>query len=178
MRDIEGIEKAVEKLRPHWTEIDAHFEKENDQFKTLLKHDHDLLGRVLKCHLIVEHYIGRFLSDHYGISDLAEVKLSFFQKAKLLPDSGSAAAFVKPGIVRLNKIRNNFGHTLKPTLRHSDLGAIREILATARAGVQFADPIEAIEAFTTVACTFLIVPPPQLQEVFMHAFSEVRVHAL
>jgi hypothetical protein len=178
MRDIEGIDRVVEQLNPHWKEIEAHFEHENNQFKALLAQDHDLLGRVLKCHLIIEHYLGRFLTAHYGIRDLPEAKLSFFQKAKLLPDTASAAAFVKPGILRLNAIRNDFGHTLRPVLRHNGLGPINDALAVARQGVKFQEPIEAIEAFTTVAGTFLIVAPPKLQEVFIRAFSEVRVNAL
>jgi len=96
MRDIEGIDEVVRLLKPHWAEIDTHFEQENNNFKTLIAQDHDLIGRVLKCHLILEHYITRFLSAHFEIEDLVDAKLSFFQKAKLLPDRGSSAAFVKP----------------------------------------------------------------------------------
>jgi hypothetical protein len=63
-------------------------------------------------------------------------------------------------------------------LRFGSLGAINECLAIARQGVSFGGPIDAIESFTTVASTFLIVPPPNLQQVFIEAFSEVRVNAL
>ena len=177
MRDIEGIEKVVERLRPHMPEILETFERENARFKALMSQDHDLLGRVLKCHLVVEHYLERFLSVHFGIEDLAQVKLTFHQKAKLLPDQASAAAFVKPGVVRLNAIRNQFGHTLRPVLTIQDLGPMNDVLGIARAGVQFDEPIQAIEAFTTVACTWLIVPPQHLQQAFVEAFANVRVHA-
>ena len=134
------------------------------------------MGRVLKCHLIVEHYIDRFLSAHYGIEDIDGVRLTFFQKAQLLPSQRTAASFVKPGVLGLNTIRNRFGHTLDTEIREQDLGAINEVLAIARRGVAFADAIQRLEAFTTVACTFLIVAPPKLQAVFMDAFSEVRVN--
>jgi hypothetical protein len=178
MKDIEGLDKVLDRLKPHWPEIDAHFMHENDLFKSLLAEDHDLIGRVLKCHLIVEHYLGRFISSHYCIRDLSKTRLSFSQKAQLLPDASSAAAFVKPGILRLNKIRNDFGHTLQPGLSFSSLGPINDILGAARQGASFSEPIEAIEAFTTVASTFLIVPPPNLQQIFLEAFSDVRVNAL
>jgi hypothetical protein len=176
MRDIEGIDHVVDKLRPHWNDIDAHFERENYRFKDLFARDHDVLGRVLKCHLIVEHYLERFLGTHFGIDDVSGAKLSFFQKAFLLPNKGVAAAFVRPGILKLNAIRNQFGHTLEPVLTFEDLGAISTILGVARPGVDFEEPINAIEAFTTVACTWLIVPPPGLQQVFVEAFSEIRVN--
>jgi hypothetical protein len=67
--------------------------------------------------------------------------------------------------VRLNTIRNKFAHNSGTSLAQIELGAIQDVLSVARAGVQFGSPIEAIEAFTTVACTFLIIPPPELQQV-------------
>ena len=178
MREIEGIQTVVRKLEPHWPEIMAHFNSENERNRALVAQDHDLLGRVLKCHLVVEHYLNRFLTEHYDISGIDEVRLSFFQKAKLLPDSESSAAFVKPGIVELNAIRNKFGHRLNAVIGNRDLTAINAVLRVARRGARFSAAVERIEAFTTVACTFLIVPPPKLRQVFVDAFAEVRVNAL
>jgi hypothetical protein len=50
-----------------------------------------------------------------------------------------------------------------------------EVLSVARRGATFAEPIEAIEAFTTVACTWLIVSPSDIQDAFKSAFASVRV---
>ena len=176
MRDIEGIEQVVSRLEPYWDEIHAHFEHENTAFKALIAQDHDLIGRVLKCHLVIEHYLGRWLTDHLGIVEISDVRLSFYQKAMLLPDRASAAAFVKPGILCLNKIRNRFGHQLNTALHVNDLGPITEVLNIARQGVGFPEPIDAIEAFTTVASTWLIVAQPNLEKAFTNAFSDVRVN--
>lgn len=176
MRDIEGIETVLQKLKPHWDAIQEHFEEENARFKELLAREHDSLGRVLKCHLIVERYLERFLTANYRIQDLEGIRLSFFQKGQLLPGAGTAAAFVKPGVLKLNSIRNHFVHTLDTEIREEDLGPINEVLGIARHGVVFEDAIKRIEAFTTIACTFLVVAPPDLQGVFMDAFSEVRVN--
>ena len=175
MREIEGIEAAVEKLKPHWAAIEQNFEHENRIFVGLASTPHDTLGRVLKCHLIVEHFLGRFLVSHFGIDNFDDVRLSFAQKAKLLPDRATAAAFVKPGVVRLNRIRNDFSHSLSAELSDADLDPIRPVLAFARRGVTFESPVEAIEAFTTVACTFLIVAPPDLQQVLTEAFKAIHV---
>jgi hypothetical protein len=175
MRDIEGVEEVVRSLTPHWDAIEHHFHTENARYIKLLQHDHDALGRVLKCHLIIEHYLDRFLTDHLGVEDITDVKLSFFQKCKLLPNQGSAAAFVKPGILKLNTVRNRFGHTLRPDLENENLSPINEVLAVARPNHQ-GDNLSRIEAFTTVAVTFLVVPPPNLQQAFLEAFREVRVN--
>lgn len=178
MRQIEGIDEVVRKLETHWDPIEDHFNEENRKFKELLARDPDPIGRVLKCHLIVEHYLDRFIESNYEIEDLDEARLSFYQKAKLLPNSSSAAAFVKPAIVRLNSIRNDFSHDLQADVNVEDLDAINEVVNVVRQEVEYNSAVERIEAFTTIACTFLIVPPPELQEVFMDVFSEIEVHAL
>jgi hypothetical protein len=178
MRDIEGIENVVALLKPHWPQIDSHFNEENKKFIALISRPHDGIGRLLKCHLILEHYLDRYLSEHFEIEEFENAKLSFFNKASLLPGRASSAAFVKPGILRLNVLRNRAGHRLGADFSMEDLGPINAVLSTAREGIQFKEPVEAIEAFTTIACTWLIVPPRHLQEIFTKAFSEVRVNEL
>ena len=177
MREIEGIEKVIESLKSHWGEIDARFNEENRRFIALFGRRHDVIGRLLKCHLVVEHYLERFLSDHFGIENVEDAKLGFYNKAALLPSKSSSAAFVKPGILRLNVLRNRIGHSLGNEPAFDDLGPIRDVLQVARQGVHFAAPIDAIEAFTTVACTWLIVPDRRHRKLFEEAFSDVRVSA-
>jgi len=178
MREIDGIEKVVASLKPHMPAIEAHFHTENAKFIALMGKPHDTLGRLLKCHLVVEHYLGRFLVEHFGIEDVEEAKLGFFNKAMLLPSKASSAAFVKPGILKLNSLRNKAGHRLGADIGFQHLGPINEVLGVARAGATFQSPIDAIEAFTTVACTWLIVPPKDQQQLFIDAFSEIQVNAL
>ena len=113
---------------------------------------------------------------HFDIDNFDDVRLTFAQKATLLPNRATAAAFVKPGIFELNRIRNRFGHSLGAELSDQDLGSIRTVLDIARPRVAFGSPVEAIEAFTTVVCTFLIPTPAELQQVFAEAFSTVQVH--
>tara|TARA_B100001059_G_C17524455_1_gene422416 strand:+ start:59 stop:601 length:543 start_codon:yes stop_codon:yes gene_type:complete len=177
MREIEGIEQAAEILRPHMEEFDQNFEIENENFKALLRTEHDDLGRILKSHLIIESYMDRFLTSHYGIDDFDDVRLSFAQKIKLLPTAANAVAFVKPGIKKLNTIRNRFGHNLDARVEMHELGAINDIVDLIRPTAQFYCPVEKIEAFTTIACTWMIITPPELQELFMQAFSSIRVRS-
>jgi hypothetical protein len=178
MRDIEGIEKVLAVLEPYWAEIHADFDAHNRRFLQLAGANHDLIGRVLKAHLVIENFLNSFLSAHYGISDLADAKLTFYQKAKLLPDGASSTAFVKPGILQLNAVRNKFGHRLDFAVEPDQLSAIYEVLSIARSGSQFPSPVDAIEAFCPVACAFLSVPPPHLEKLFMEAFSHVRTRKI
>lgn len=177
MRDIEGVDEAIRELDQHWRAISADFEEKNQAFIALMNRDHVTLGRVLKCHLVVEHYIDQFLVSHFGAHDFLEARLTFHQKAMLLPRRASAAAFVRPGIIRLNKIRNGFGHRLDAKLDTEDLGPILQVLEIARKGISFVEPVDAVEAFTTVACTWLMVSDEALGQVMARAFAKIQLTA-
>jgi len=84
---------------------------------------------------------------------------------------------LNPVCLQLNSIRNRFGHTLKPELSIEDLGAINEVLTIGRKGVEFSNAIDAIEAFTTIACAFLTVHRAEIQQIFIDAFAEIRINS-
>ena len=110
MRVIEGIETVVASLKPHWPEIEQHFKQENEAYIRLIATAHGDIGRVLKCHLVVEHYLERYLAQH--LPTIVEARLTFAQKSKLLPQVSSAAAFVRPGInleTLMRMVRTVFG---------------------------------------------------------------------
>lgn len=174
MKDIDGIHDVLRVLKPHWDKIEEHFNHQNTRFLELTSTDHELIGRVLRAHLVIENFLGDFLTIHYGIEDFSELKLTFAQKAKLLPQVRSSAAFVRPGIIQLNSVRNKFGHRLNHSIESHEISAIYEVLQIVRAGMAPASDVEAIEAFAPVACAFLSVPPPELQELFMDAFANIR----
>ncbi|CAJ0772421.1 hypothetical protein [Ralstonia chuxiongensis] len=174
MKDIEGIDKAIDLLRPHWKEIEDDFNRQNERFLNLLTVDHEPIGRVLRAHLVIESFLDSFLTNFYEIENFDDLRLTFAQKAKLLPSRRSSAAFVRPGIVQLNAVRNKFGHAIDYSIECNSLSALYEVLKYARPNVAFTSHIEAIEAFAAVACAFLSVPPKHLEEVFLTAFADVR----
>lgn len=176
MKDIDGIERVLQVLQPHWKEIEADFEDHNRRFLELVASDHDAIGRVLRAHLVIESFMDSFLTKHYGLEGFDDLKLSFYQKAKLLPSRASSAAAVRPGILQVNSVRNKYGHRLHHKIERHEISAVLEMLSAARPGIQFASEVEAIEAFAPLACAFLSVPPPELQKLFLEAFQNVRSH--
>lgn len=174
MKDIDGIEQVLRVLEPHWQQIEEDFDRHNRRFLKLATVDHDAIGRVLRAHLVIESFMDTFLSQHYGIENIQDLRLSFHQKAKLLPAQGSSAAAVRPGILQVNSVRNKFGHRLNHLVERHEISAVLEVLASARRGSTFSSEVEAIEAFAPVACAFLSVPPPHLQQLFLQAFANVR----
>jgi hypothetical protein len=176
MKDIDGVNQVLEVIKPHMDSIEKHFSEMNGIFINLMEQPHDNIGRVLKCHLVVEHFLTKFLVDFYRIDGLENLQLRFAQKIELVPRAGGSASFVRPGIIQLNKIRNKLGHDLSTQIERHNISAIYEVLAIARKGINLDDPIKAIEAFTPIACAFLSVPPPELQKIFMEAFQTIVTH--
>lgn len=173
MRDIDFIPNVVAELAPQLPRIEKRFNQENEAFKKLLAQDHDLIGRVLKCHLIIENYINRHLESASPSHNWQDARLRFVQKIELLPEANAKVAWVLPGIREINTIRNRFGHRITASVSPNDLTACTSILAVARSGKKYKDPMEIIEDFTTVACTWLIVDP-EIDGIFAEAFKRAR----
>ena len=175
MREIEGLEEAIKELSPYWYQIDAFFEAENTKYKEMLSHNTDDLSRILKCHLIVEHYLDNYILRNNNINNLEELHLSFFQKASLLPKNGCAVAIIRPGIIQLNTIRNKFAHKFTASIQNYEISSMDFLLKVARPNVISKNIIDRIEVFTTIVCTWLLVTPPELADVFQKVFSKISV---
>lgn len=176
MKDIDGLSKVLDTLEPHWETVRNHFDRRNEYFLNLTSSDHDALGRVLKAHLAIEAFLDDFLTKFYSFNEFHDFRLSFNQKAQMIPPNGIPASWLRPGILQLNRARNNFGHKAGYKLGRHEITAIYEVLAVARTGIDFAEPADAIEAFAAIACAFLDVPPRDLEHVFAEAFANIRTH--
>ena len=173
MRDIDFIPDVVAELAPQLPRIEKRFNQENEAFKKLLAQDHDLIGRVLKCHLIIENYINRHLESVSPSHNWHDARLRFAQKIELLPQANAKVAWILPGIREINTIRNRFGHRITASVSLTDLNDCISALAIARSGKQYSDPMEIIEDFTTLACTWLLVDP-EIECIFAEAFKRAR----
>lgn len=120
--------------------------------------DDEVVGRVVRAHLIIENFLNSYLVDIFGFEDFGALRLSFSQKAKMLPQSKIGAMWGRPRIFQLNAVRNKYGHRLDHTVGLPAISAIMEVLSVPRSGQEFSTPIDAIEAFAPVACAFLLFP--------------------
>lgn len=173
---FEGAEKAWEVLKPHWGAVQAHFNQENQDYLLLITKKHDVLGRVLKCHLVIEHYLNRFLSTELKLNNLEEVRLTFAQKARLLPKDNLMHP-LRDGVLELNTIRNKFAHKLKENIDESEIKKINYFLRILKKGSREKypdDTIGRIEIFTTHTCTWLMPLPPELKKIIQESFSHFK----
>lgn len=80
------------------------------------------MGRILRAHLAVEHFVGTYLwAMNPNLGDVAGARLSYAQKVDLLKaEENSMVAMILPGLRRLGAIRNRIAHRLQVDLTKED----------------------------------------------------------
>jgi len=125
----------------------------------------EVIGRILRAHLFVEHYLAEYLAHaNPRLGSLTEAKATFAQKVALLDAANPDIASMILGIKRLNAIRNRLAHNLGAQVSDEDAGVFLNCerfaaLRAARAGeqIQTNSPLEILEDFarhTAVALTY------------------------
>jgi hypothetical protein len=143
----------------------------------------DVVGRLLRAHLFVEHYLGEYLAKaNPRLGPVAEAKLSFAQKVAMLDASNNDVAAILPGIRFLNKIRNRFAHNLDAQITEVDakvfLGCERFAALRAARGAeetQTNEPIEILEDFAKHAAMALTYEFSPLSSAIYQAIQEVNL---
>jgi hypothetical protein len=133
------------------------------------KQNVEVIGRILRSHLFVEHYLIQYLENaNPRMGSLAEARITFAQKVALLDSQNPDVAALLPGLKRLNSIRNRLAHNLDAQVTEEDARIFLTCerfaaLRAARAAEQNQsnDPMEILEDFarhTAVAFTYEFSP--------------------
>ena len=117
--------------------------------------DASLMGRILRAHLFVEHYLARYLSvRNPNLGSTNEARLTFAQKVALADRSDPTVSHLIAGVTRLNKVRNRLAHTLNAEVTAEDrdvflsigmFTALRDALA--QPNIPSMEPIDVLEDF-------------------------------
>jgi hypothetical protein len=103
----------------------ADLTKFREKFDHLWTKDNDMLGLILKCHLIVEYYMTECLRVSLpGIDDFESARLTFAQKHHLLTGWTFGFPWIKNGVKELNALRNKVAHRIDYEIRDEDLEKI------------------------------------------------------
>ena len=115
LRDLDAIETEMGKF--------------NDQWARFWKRNVDHLGTVLISHLAVEHHIDNWLAAaNPGTKAVGDTRLSFAQKVDLLEGADPSIQWLLPGVIRLNRLRNQIAHDLEAEISEQDLEPIQNIV--------------------------------------------------
>ena len=113
------------------------------EYAALLTEDDQLTIAVLRSHLIVEHFIERYLAaSNPSVRKWEDARLTFAQKLALIgpPAAGGVLDAIMDGIRCLNKLRNNLVHKLEAAPLPDDLRSMREFISVWRSKFQ-TDPV-------------------------------------
>lgn len=127
----------------------------NQKILSLLNNEIDELGLVLKCHMIIEHYIDDFLIVAYPtISQWDKIRLTFNQKLELINNSHTAIGMAYPAVKCLNSLRNKFSHRLAYKIKKEDYKEIKALMTIwyNAAGEPIPIGLQIIERFTVWFC--------------------------
>lgn len=148
-------EKIGDAIREYFASFRTHFNSVKDEILFAFQRDHDLIGRVLKCHLILETYMDNCIKylnkDQLSIDNTS---LRFNQKIDLLENKLDGIDSYFKGIRSLNKIRNKLAHNLRCEITLSDVQSMKVYVEMYKRE-KIEDPIRMIEEFTIVACALL-----------------------
>lgn len=142
----------------------------------------EVIGRILRAHLFVEHYLGEYLAEaNPRLGDLSETRVTFAQKVALLDASNPDIAVILPGIKRLNKIRNRLAHNLDTQVTEEDAQVFlaSERFAALRAArraevAQTNAPLEVLEDFAKHVAMALTYEFSLMSKAIYQAIQEVN----
>jgi hypothetical protein len=107
----------------------GHLDKRYAEFTRIWNQDSERMGRILRAHLAVEHFVGIYLcAMNANLGDVAGARLSFAQKVDLLKvEENGMIAMILPGLRRLGAIRNRIAHRLHVDITKEDEGVFLAI---------------------------------------------------
>lgn len=170
----------VESKRAYFARWDAEIE----HFNGVWAQDAGRIGRVLRAHLAVEYFLTKYLSAAApALGDIDGARLGFLQKIDLISNR-SRVAYLKPGLRRLNEVRNRLAHRLEVDVNQDDRNAFLSLamFAAMRAArskyisePESDEPLSVLEQFSHHASLMLdnaSKPPDEVMAEILRIVSE------
>ena len=105
-----GREAAWDALERRHAEMGARWEQ-----------DIGAIGRILRSHLFVEHYLQTYIvARNPNLRSVADARLTFPQTLALAGLDEPVLADLRPGIKRLNTVRNRLSHNMRAEVTKDD----------------------------------------------------------
>lgn len=127
----------------------------NEKINELLNSREDELGVILKCHLIIEHYLDEFIIVAYPtIGELDKIRMTFSQKLEMTNNKRTFVGMSYEAIKSLNTLRNRFSHKLGYVITESDYAEIKKLMKiwNNALGASTPEGLQLIQKFTIWIC--------------------------
>lgn len=161
-----GREKAFQVFNHEYRQLTARWDQDTVK-----------IGRVLRSHLFVEHFMTEYLTAmNPELGPIEEARLSFSQKLALIDTDTVGVSYLLPGIRRINTIRNRIAHTLTSDISNDDVNVFLGITLFrtmreegAKPKRPSADPIDILENFAKHAGIALQARSTQSSQIWAKA---------
>lgn len=161
---FEGMPKAMKELVDSIMEFGSDVNKackfvkvEERKNKKLLDQNYDRIGKIISCHLVLEHFINRELELLHDIDydKRKEARLTFFNKIEMLPKKGMIYSELIRGMKQINSARNMFAHNLSYEIPENRISEVDKWIRKVP-GVENAElnTTQKIEKFTQLCIFF------------------------
>jgi hypothetical protein len=153
--DPQRVVSHVIKLLGGRDAASAHFDADFRLLNDRWNQSTDKIGRILRAHLFVEHFLAEYLvARNPALGSLENARLTFTQKLALIGEATGGVAYLIPGIRRLNTIRNRLAHDLCADVTSDDINVFLGIELfeamrdeSAKPNQASADPLDILEDF-------------------------------
>jgi hypothetical protein len=84
---------------------------------------------ILKCHLIIEHYIDEYIKIAFpSIENIEKMNLRFASKIEMITNPKTQFELYYKSLKQMNSLRNKFAHNLCYRISKTDIGEIALIM--------------------------------------------------
>jgi hypothetical protein len=144
----------------------------------------EVIGRILRAHLFVEHFLTEHLQRRNPqLGPLTKAKLSYAQKVDLIDPNDEWLSTLIPGLRRLGSLRNRLAHQIEAGLEASDLAVFLQCAMFAafrtegaKPGAPSDDPLDVMEAFARFAANWLHMTYSEVSRLMRVASLEIRLN--
>lgn len=177
------IAKRIIELSDGKEKLNAEMDKKLALINDKWNQDVEAIGRILRAHLFVEHFVTECLiSFNPSLGDFEKARLTFAQKLVLIESHSPELQEIAVGIRRLNKIRNQLAHNLEACVTEQDkevllsvktFRALREALAAPEKPSE--NSMDVLEDFAKHVGSRLasLADPESITLRFRKAFQEI-----
>ena len=147
-----------EKLLADADNLEGDVHEFNREYADFLSREDEPISRILRLHLIVEHYLLSYLrAANPSLGGPERARLSLAQKLSLADNEESTIHLLVPGIRCLNTLRNRLAHNLHFSVSDFDISPIASFVSVwhSAAGKPIPSGIDSIEAFSLLASSWL-----------------------
>ena len=159
MQENEITESLVfKKLLKEAPALEEEFHNFNSEYAFLSNRDDQSSSRILKCHLLIEHYLDKYLEvANPAIKNWDQARLTFHQKLELAQHPQTSFILISPGMRCVNSIRNRVSHNLEVNLTEDTLKPIKDFMNVwcGALGKPIRTGVDMVEDFTLTCCAMI-----------------------